>query len=121
MRSGPDWLGDEDATIDIRESSLMRLVQDLGAEGVPLCDEFAEMILVDVAADAPEFLRGGAAGELMDEPATDAEQTAARVLWAIVQHARDAQLTDEATFALLRRAARYVSRFESYVAERTLS
>jgi hypothetical protein len=121
MRSGPDWLGDDDAEIDIREISLMRLVQELGAEGVPLCDEFAEMILVDVAADAPEFLRGGAAGELMDEPATEAEQTAARVLWAVVMYARKAELTDDELLALMSRAARYVSRFESYVAERTLS
>ncbi len=120
MRSSPDWLDGEDE-VDVREISLMRLVQELGADGVPLCDEFAEMILVDVAADAPEYLRGGAAGELMDEPATEAELTAARILWAVVAFAREAQLDDDALRALMSRAARYVSRFESYVAERTLS
>jgi hypothetical protein len=121
MRSRPDGLGDEDSTIDIREISLLRLVQQLGAEGTPLCDEFAEMIHVDAAADAPAFLRRGAAGELMDEPATGAEQTAARILCAVVVYAREAELDNDALVALMRRAARYVSRFESYVAERALS
>ena len=120
MRSSPDWLGD-DESIDVREISLMRIVQDLGVQGTPLCEEFAEMILVDVAADAPEYLRGGAAGELMDEPPTEAEQTAARILLAVIKYAREAELDDDAIFALMSRAARYVSRFESYVAERTLS
>jgi hypothetical protein len=120
MRSSPDWLGDEDSTIDIREISLMTLVRDLGVDGTPLCDEFAEMILVDVADDAPEYLRAGAAGELMDEPATEAEQTAARILSAVIMYAREAQLDDAELFALISRLARYISRFESYVAERSL-
>jgi hypothetical protein len=103
-----------------RELSLLRLVQDLGAQGVPLCREFAEMMLVDVAADAPELLRGGVGAQLMDEPVTEAEMTAACVVAGAAAYARDAQLDDAALFALMARATVYAARFESYLVERTI-
>jgi hypothetical protein len=96
------------------------LVQDLGAQGVPLCREFAEMILVDVAADVPPLMRGGVGADFMDQPVTEAEMTAACVVAGAAAHARDAQLDDAALFALMTRATVYAARFESYLVERTV-
>jgi hypothetical protein len=98
--------------------SLLQLVQELGADGVPLCREFAEMMLVDIAADASPFASTAAAVELMSEPPTKAEDTAVRVLAEIAIHARDAQQDDDALLVLMSQTARYVARFESYLAER---
>jgi hypothetical protein len=86
MRSSPDWLGD-DESIDVREISLMRIVQDLGVQGTPLCEEFAEMILADVATNAPEYLRGGAAGEAHGRARDRSGTTAARILLAVIRYA----------------------------------
>jgi|tagenome__1003787_1003787.scaffolds.fasta_scaffold19115044_2 hypothetical protein len=99
--------------------SLLRLVQQLGADGVPLCREFAEMMLVDIAGDADPMVSSYAAVELMSEPPTRAEDAAARLLTAVARFVRDEQLDDESLGTLLSGAARYLARFESYLAERT--
>jgi hypothetical protein len=101
------------------EFSLLRLAQELSAEGVPLCREFAEMMLVDIAGDAVPYMSSSAAAELMSEPPTRAEKTATGLLATVAMYVRDAQLDDEAIGELLGGTARYVARFESYLAERT--
>ena len=99
--------------------SLLRLVQELSADGVPLCREFAEMMVVDIAGDAVPCMSRSAAVELMSEPPTRAENAATGLLAAVALYVRDAQLDDEAIAELLGGTARYVARFESYLAERT--
>jgi hypothetical protein len=101
------------------EFALLRLVQELGADGVPLCREFAEMMLVDIAADASPFVSRSAAAELMSEPPTDAERAAARVLSTLAMYVRDARRDDGGLLDLMSGTARYVARFESYLVERT--
>jgi hypothetical protein len=75
--------------------SLLRLVQERGAEGVPLCREFAEMMLVDIAADVDPMVSSYAAVELMSEPQTRAENVAASLLVSVARFVRDQQPDDE--------------------------
>lgn len=101
------------------EFELLRIVQELGADGVPLCREFAEMMLVDVASEASPFMSSSAAVELMREPTTRAEDAAARLLSTIALYVRDVQPDDAELLDLMSGTARYIARFESYLVERT--
>jgi hypothetical protein len=79
----------------------------------------AEMMLVDIAGDAVPYMSSSAVAELMSEPPTRAELATAGLLATVVTYVRDAQLDDDAIDELLGGTARYVARFESYLAERT--
>jgi hypothetical protein len=83
-----------------------------------LCQEFIEMVQADMSAEPETVCPTRAATELLLEPITAAEDTAARVLAAAAAHARDVRLDDESLTRLMTLAATYAARFESYVAER---
>lgn len=99
---------------------LLALAETLESSGVPLCGEFAEMVLADMSAEPRTVCASPMAAELLLEPMTDAESTAARVLSSVTRHVRDVQLDDEQLERLMSLATVYVARFESYLAERSV-
>ncbi len=90
---------------------------ELQRDGMPLADEFAEMIAVS-AAETIESSPTLAAAELVMEPMTAAESIGTLLLAAIASGARDEQLDDEEILRVMARAAVLVARFETYLAER---
>jgi hypothetical protein len=94
---------------------LATLVEQLVVDGVPLSEEFLEMVHARVpgnpAAGGPTF----AASELLAEPMTPAETAAANVVASAARLARDLDLTDTQSFRLIALATLYAARFETYV------
>ena len=102
--------------------TLLTFVRELEAGGVPLCEEFAEMIeLQRAAATTPRVDDDSVAGQLVSEPMTAAESASTLLLATAAARARDAGLDDEALLKLMAVATVFVARFESYLAERDLS
>lgn len=99
---------------------LVAIASVLEARGVPLCEEFAEMVRSDMSAEPYSVCRARAATELLLEPMTTAEATASQMLLAAFTHARETQLDDEGLPRLMALLAVYVARFESYLAERSV-
>ena len=98
--------------------ALLGFARELRDGGMPLCEEFAEMILVDWAEDALAVYPTEAAAELFAEPMTAAESASTLVLATAAARARDAGLDDESLLRLMALATVFVARFESYLAER---
>jgi hypothetical protein len=111
-------LEDSRATCRATDSALLAVAEDLELVGVPLCKEFAEMILVANATDAAAVAPTVAGAEILDPPMTDAEKTAAQVVYAVSTLAQRPGVPEEVARALARRAAYFTARFESYLAER---
>jgi hypothetical protein len=99
-------------------AALLGFARELHDGGIPLCEEFAEMILVDWADDNLAVFPSEAAAELFAEPMTAAESASTLLLATAAARARDAGLDDESLLRLMARAAVFVARFESYLAER---
>jgi hypothetical protein len=99
------------------DSVLQLCTAELQRDGVPLADEFAEMIAVS-GSRTLESSPTLAAAELVAEPMTAAESVGTLLLAAIASRARDEQLDDEAILRIIARAAVLVARFETYLAER---
>jgi hypothetical protein len=106
---------------EMPHEALLRFAQELHEAGVPLCEEFAEMILLERAENELAGCAGGAAAQLVSEPMTAAESASTLVLATAAARARDAGLDDEALLRLMAVATVFVARFESYLAERDLS
>jgi hypothetical protein len=113
-----------DATLGERQiddgpgALLLAFAEALEASGVPLCGEFAEMVLADMSAEPRAVCASTMAADLLLEPMTEAESTASCILFAAARHARDLQLNDEKLERLMSLATVYVARFDSYLAER---
>jgi hypothetical protein len=113
-----------DATLGERQiddgpgALLLAFAEALEASGVPLCGEFAEMVLADMSAEPHAVCASPVAADLLLEPMTEAESTASRILVAAARHARDVHLNDEKLERLMCLATVYVARFDSYLAER---
>jgi hypothetical protein len=105
---------------DAPHEALLAFANELQADGVPLCEEFAEMILLERDAQHAGDERRVAA-ELFAEPMTAAESASTLVLATAAARARDAGLDDESLLRLMAVATVFVARFESYLAERDLS
>ena len=103
------------ANCDDVVDSLLEIIADL--DGVAHAQELAEMVLVRDGALA--VIPSAAAYDLVSEPMTPAEETAARLLCAIAFHARDAGLSDREITRLVSAATVYVARLETYIVERT--
>jgi hypothetical protein len=102
-------------------ATLVVFAEELAASGFPLCNELAEMILVDcdVVDHATSTSQPASAIlELLSEPLTAAETAATLLLATLAARARDAQLDDESLLRVMALATKIVARFESYVAER---
>jgi hypothetical protein len=99
---------------------LVAFAEALHLNGSPLCQEFAEMVRADMSAEPYEVCPVRAATDLLLEPMTRAEQTAAQILIAAAKHAREARLDDASLQRLMSLATVYVARFESYLAERSV-
>ena len=99
---------------------LVALASVLESRGVPLCQEFAEMVRADMSAEPYSVCGAWAATELLLEPMTTAEATAAQMLLAAATHARETQVDDDSLQRLTALLAVYVARFESYLAERSV-
>jgi hypothetical protein len=100
---------------------LVGIATALEFDGLELAAEFAEMMQVDGSLRPAQVAPTRAAAELMVVPTTAAESTLARLLRETFVYARDARLTDEALGELATLAAVYLSRFETYLAERDVS
>ena len=111
-------LEDSRALCRTTDSALLAVAEDLELLGVPLCKEFAEMILVANAPHGTEVAPTAAGAEFLAEPATDAEKTAAQVIYAVSTIAHRPGVPEQVTRALMRRLAFFTARFESYLAER---
>jgi hypothetical protein len=98
--------------------ALLAFAQELHDGGVPLCEEFAEMIQLDRADDKLEVSASRAAAAFVSEPMTAAESASTLMLATAAARARDAGLDDESLLRLMAVAAVFVARFESYLAER---
>jgi hypothetical protein len=96
------------------------IVDDLQLQDVALSCEFAEMLRVHAALDPMDLCPSAAGAQLLAEPITPAELTAAEVLMAVARAARVADLDDECVRRLAERAAMFASRFESYLMERSV-
>jgi hypothetical protein len=94
------------------------IVDDLQYRGVALSREFAEMLRVHAAPDPIDQCPSVAAAQLLAEPITQAEMTAAEVLTAVAHAAQAADLDDEFVHRLSECTALLASRFESYLMER---
>ena len=99
---------------------LLAFTGALETSGVPLCGEFAEMVLADMSAEPHTVSASVIAADLLLEPMTEAEATASRIMFAAARHARAAQLSDEKLERLMCLLTVYVARFESYLAERSV-
>ena len=108
-------LEDSRAACRKTDSALLAVAEDLELLGVPLCKEFAEMILVANALDAED---SSAHAEILAEPPTAAEEAAAQVVYAVTTLAHRPGVPEEVARALTRRLAFFTARFESYLAER---
>lgn len=115
-----------DATLGERQiddgpgALLLAFAEALELTGVPLCGEFAEMVLADMSAEPHTVCASVMAADLLLEPMTAAESTASRILFAAARHARDAQLSNDQLERLMCLATVYVARFDSYLAERAI-
>ena len=98
--------------------ALLAFAGELHDAGIPLCEEFAEMILVHLADDTHAVAPSRAVAELFAEPMTAAESVSTLVLATAAARARDASLDDESLLRLMALAAVFAARFESYLAER---
>jgi hypothetical protein len=98
-------------------ATLIGIAESLDDDCSPLAMELSEMLRVRVG-EAASF-PSSAASELMREPTTAAERTAAAFLNAIAVYARDAGLDDQSLARLMRVAAVCAARFDSYIVERT--
>jgi hypothetical protein len=99
---------------------LVAIADALDASGEQYCASFAEMVLADMSAEPHTVCPVRAATELLLEPMTSAEATAAKIMFTAAVHARDARLDDESLRRLMTLATVYVARFESYLAERSV-
>ena len=97
---------------------LLAFARELRDGGVPLCEEFAEMVMVDRADDKLAASASRAVVELFAEPMTAAESASTLVLATAAARARDAGLDDESLLRLMALATVFAARFESYLAER---
>jgi hypothetical protein len=111
-------LEDSRAVCRTTDSALLAVAEDLELLGVPLCKEFAEMILVANAPDAEAVAPTVAGAEILAEPPTAAEQTAAQVVYAVSTLAHRPGVPEEVARSLTGRLAFFTARFESYLAER---
>jgi hypothetical protein len=111
-------LEDSRAVLRTTDNALLAVAEDLEIMGVPLCKEFAEMILVENAPDAPAVAPTLAGAEILAEPPTAAEQTAAQIVYAMSTIAHRPGVPDEVKRSVARRLAYFTARFESYLAER---
>ena len=115
-----------DATLGERQiddgpgALLLAFAEALESTGVPLCCEFAEMVLADMSAEPHAVCATPIAADLLLEPMTAAESTASRILFAAARYARNVQLSDEKLERLMCLATVYVARFDSYLAERSV-
>ena len=98
--------------------ALLAFTRELHEGGIPLCEEFAEVILLDWSDDKLAVSPTEAAAELFAEPMTAAESASTLVLATAAARARDAGLDDESLLRVMALAAVFVARFESYLAER---
>lgn len=98
--------------------ALLEFARELQAGGIPLCEEFAEMILVDRANENLAVSPRQPAAALVAEPMTGAESASTLVLATAAARARDAGLDDESLLRIMALATVFVARFESYLAER---
>ena len=110
----------ESVEFDSPGAWLVAIASVLESQGVPLCEEFAEMVRSDMSAEPYSVCRARAATELLLEPMTTAEATASQMLLAAVTYARGTQLDEDALRRLMALLAVYVARFESYLAERSV-
>jgi hypothetical protein len=104
-------------SVDPLVKSLAQMAETLEDAGVPLTRELGEMIRLRAGDIA--VVPSTAAYELMGEPVTAAEETAAQLLTAIAIRGRDTRLDDDTLGRLLRYATVCAARFDSYLAERT--
>jgi hypothetical protein len=111
-------LEDSRAVCRATDNALLAVAEDLELLGVPLCKEFAEMILVANAPDAEAVAPTVAGAEILSEPPTAAEQTAAQVLYAVSTLVHRPDVPEEVARAMAGRLAFFTARFESYLAER---
>lgn len=111
-------LEDSRAVLRTTDNALLAVAEDLEIMGVPLCKEFAEMILVENAPDATAVAPTVAGAEILAEPPTAAEQTAAQIVYAMSTIVHRPGVPDEVRRAVARRLAYFTARFESYLAER---
>jgi hypothetical protein len=103
---------------DAPHEVLLAFAGELHDGGIPLCEEFAEMILVQLADDKHAVSPSLAVAELFAEPMTAAESVSTLVLATAAARARDAGLDDESLLRLMALATVFAARFESYLAER---
>ena len=111
-------LEDTRAVLRTSDNALLAVAEDLEILGVPLCKEFAEMILVANAPDAPAVAPTVAGAEILAEPLTAAEETAAQIIYAMSTLAYRPGVPDEVCRSVAGRLAYFTARFESYLAER---
>ncbi|HET9730889.1 MAG TPA: hypothetical protein VFR41_15765 [Acidimicrobiia bacterium] len=100
------------------DSVIAAIAEDLELFGVPLCQEFAEMVYVARAENPRACAPSSAAADVLSEEPTPAERSAAEVLYALATLARRVDLDDAALRTLAGRVAFYLARFETYLAER---
>ena len=103
---------------DAPHEALLAFAAELHDAGIPLCEEFSEMILVHLADDKQAVSPSRAVAELFAEPMTAAESVSTLVLATAAARARDAGLDDESLLRLMALATVFAARFESYLAER---
>jgi hypothetical protein len=103
---------------DAPHAALLSLVEELGDGGLPLCEEFAEMILASAAADSRALSPSPAAAAVVSEPMTGAESVGALLLATTAARARDAAVDDETLLRTMALATVLVARFDTYLAER---
>lgn len=103
---------------DAPHEALLAFVAELHDAGIPLCEEFSEMILVYLGDDNQAVSPSQAVAELFAEPMTAAESVSTLVLATAAARARDAGLDDESLLRLMALATVFAARFDSFLAER---
>jgi hypothetical protein len=110
----------DDSRIVLRttDKALLAVAEDLELIGVPLCNEFAEMIVAANAVDAPAGECSNPGVAILAERMTAAEHTSAEIIYAASTIAHRSDVPDEVRRSVARRLAFFTARFESYLAER---
>jgi hypothetical protein len=95
---------------------VLKVAEQLEAEGTPLAKEFAEMVRVEMSDDPSAVARSQAAADLVTRALSAAELAAAKVVYRTAAFAYSGDLTSERRLELVGLATILAARFSPFIA-----